>query len=369
LKENGANNNISVFFLFYLHDMKNEVIIIGAGLTGLTIAYLLQKKGIVATIIESRDRIGGRIHTVTTETNTDLELGATWFANGHIYLRSLLDEFKIRYFEQFQEGESALVYNSMVPAHRFVTPTNEEKSNRIENGSKAIIEALSKAFTGSIVLNEKIEQITDKGDYVELTSHTNKTYSATNVIVALPPKLIPSQIECNPELPSELITAMNATHTWMSDAMKFTLTYKTPFWKEEGKSGMVISQIGAATEVYDHCNYQQNQFALMGFINQNLRNYSREDRRAKIVAYLSEYLSSEAENYLDYKEKDWSLDEYTSTKDVLKDSGYRLPYGNPILNKKYMNDKLYFSGTETSEQFGGYMEGAILAAIDVANSF
>jgi monoamine oxidase len=349
--------------------MKNEVIIIGAGLTGLTIAYLLQKKGVGATIIESRDRIGGRIHTVTSETNTDLELGATWFANGHIHLRSLLDEFNIGYFEQYQEGESALVYNSMVPAHRFITPPNEEKSNRIENGSNAIINALSNAFTGSIVLNEKIKHIANKGDYVELTSHTNKTYSATNVIVALPPKLISSQIECTPELPSELITAMHANHTWMSDAMKFTLTYKTPFWKEGGKSGMVISQIGAATEVYDHSNYLQNQFALMGFINQNLRNYSLADRKAKIVAYLSEYISSEAENYLDYKEKDWSLDEHTSTKDVLKVNGYRLPYGNPILNKKYMNDKLYFAGTETSKMFGGYMEGAIISAIDLANNF
>ena len=349
--------------------MKNEVIIIGAGLTGLTIAYLLQKKGIRATIIESRDRIGGRINTVATETNTDLELGATWFANGHIHLRSLLDEFNIGYFEQYQEGESALVYNSMVPAHRFVTPPNEEKSNRIENGSNAIINALSNAFTGSIVLNEKIERITEKGNSLELTSHTNKTYSSAKVIVTLPPKLIASQIEFTPSLPSELITAMNATHTWMSDAMKFTLTYKTPFWKQEGKSGMVISQIGPAAEVYDHSNYQQNQFALMGFINQNLRNYSREDRKAKIVAYISQYLSSKAENYLDYKEKDWSLDEDTSTKDVLIANGYRLPYGNPILSKKYMNDKLYFSGTETSKQFGGYMEGAIIAALGLAKSF
>jgi monoamine oxidase len=43
--------------------MKKEhstIVIIGAGLTGLTIAYLLKKQGIAATIIEARDRLGGR---------------------------------------------------------------------------------------------------------------------------------------------------------------------------------------------------------------------------------------------------------------------------------------------------------------------
>jgi monoamine oxidase len=33
-----------------------------------------------------------------------------------------------------------------------------------------------------------------------------------------------------------------------------------------------------------------------------------------------------------------------------------------------MNDKLYFCGTETAEAFGGYMEGAIVAAQRVAGN-
>ena len=252
--------------------------------------------------------------------------------------------------------ESTLVYNTMVLPHRFVTPSNDEKSYRIENRSKEVIDGLAKAFTGSNILNEKIENIQEKGAYFELTSHTNKSYSAANVTI--PPKLIPSQIQFTPGLTSELSTVMKSTHTWMSDSIKFALTYKTPFWKEEGKSGMVISQIGVAIEVYDHSNYQQNEFALMGFINQNLRNFSKEDRKAKIIAYLSQYLSSEAVNYLDYKEKDWSLDEHTSTNEAIERIGLHLSYGNPIFNKKFMNDKLYFD-----------MEGAIASAIHIANSF
>jgi monoamine oxidase len=44
-----------------------KIIIIGAGLSGLMIAYLLQKKGI-DVLIEANTRIGGRIETVTGTT-------------------------------------------------------------------------------------------------------------------------------------------------------------------------------------------------------------------------------------------------------------------------------------------------------------
>ena len=40
-----------------------EVTVIGAGLTGLTTAYLLKRKGIRVCVIESDSRIGGQIQT------------------------------------------------------------------------------------------------------------------------------------------------------------------------------------------------------------------------------------------------------------------------------------------------------------------
>jgi monoamine oxidase len=34
-----------------------------------------------------------------------------------------------------------------------------------------------------------------------------------------------------------------------------------------------------------------------------------------------------------------------------------------------MNDRLFFSGTENSTQYGGYMEGAIISAKNIAGKF
>ncbi|WP_185218103.1 NAD(P)/FAD-dependent oxidoreductase [Sphingobacterium mizutaii] len=60
-----------------------RIVIIGGGLSGLTLAYLLSKKNINVLILEASARLGGRIQTVKGKLRTPLELGATWFSDMH----------------------------------------------------------------------------------------------------------------------------------------------------------------------------------------------------------------------------------------------------------------------------------------------
>lgn len=53
-----------------------DVIIIGAGAAGLAAAKTLSAHGISVTILEARDRPGGRIHTVAGASGAPVELGA-----------------------------------------------------------------------------------------------------------------------------------------------------------------------------------------------------------------------------------------------------------------------------------------------------
>ncbi len=55
-----------------------EVIVIGAGIAGLSAASNLQKQGKKVVVLEARERIGGRIWTDHSWNNLSLDLGATW---------------------------------------------------------------------------------------------------------------------------------------------------------------------------------------------------------------------------------------------------------------------------------------------------
>jgi monoamine oxidase len=57
---------------------QRRILVIGAGLAGLTAARRLKASGHEVIILEGRDRIGGRIHTSAKWDDLPLDLGATW---------------------------------------------------------------------------------------------------------------------------------------------------------------------------------------------------------------------------------------------------------------------------------------------------
>mgnify|MGYP003557557708 FL=1 len=59
-------------------DSRRRVLVIGAGAAGLAAASALSAKGLAVTVLEARDRIGGRVFTSSQWPGQPIDLGASW---------------------------------------------------------------------------------------------------------------------------------------------------------------------------------------------------------------------------------------------------------------------------------------------------
>ena len=247
------------------------IIIIGAGLSGLLTAYRLKTAGIPFLVLEARDRIGGRIHTLNGKEDTPLEMGTTWFNPQHRYLIQLLEELDIPYFTQYMKGTAFFHHTLNSPADIINLP-QDEPSFRISGGTSNLINTLyNNLEEGDVLFNQSVTSI--KSTAEALIVEANDSYKAEKVVLAIPPKLWGSKISFDPALPTDLTKTAKHTHTWMEDSIKVALVYDTPFWKEKGQSGTLFSNFGPLTEFYDHCNIEESKYALCGFMNPALQQY------------------------------------------------------------------------------------------------
>jgi len=87
----------------------SSVIIIGAGFAGLAAARQLKKKNMKVTVLEARNRIGGRVYSFPIPNeNLVIELGAEWVGKSHERIIQMCDEFKLELFNN--QFESHLLY-------------------------------------------------------------------------------------------------------------------------------------------------------------------------------------------------------------------------------------------------------------------
>ncbi|GAL01315.1 amine oxidase [Nonlabens ulvanivorans] len=345
--------------------MKNKnIIILGAGLCGLTLAYLLRNSNYQITVIEARNRLGGRILTKNTSGETPIDLGPAWLWNQNTNLLNLLKELEIPIHQQFATGNA--YYQSMAsqPPQLFQLPENQEPSYRMAGGTNSIIKKLSSILSSiDLKLNEPVLNLEENVHLIDVRT-SQSTYQADLVVSTIPPGLLVNNIEFTPDLPDSLVNIANNTHTWMADSIKFGLSYDKPFWKEKGLSGSCFSNVGPFTELYDHTNYNENRFALAGFMKPALSDLSSSQRKKVILNQLVDFLGKEALDFISYEEQCWAQEKFTRAQ-----SHYLLsPHqnnGHSVYNHLYFNNKLIISGTETASQYAGYMEGAVRRAQSV----
>ncbi len=93
-----------------------DVVVVGAGLSGLICARELRRQGLAVQLLEARERWGGRMHGRTTPSGWPVDLGGQWVGASHHRLLALLAELGLHRFPTPYDGEGVFHWNGA--AHR-----------------------------------------------------------------------------------------------------------------------------------------------------------------------------------------------------------------------------------------------------------
>ncbi|MEO9869231.1 flavin monoamine oxidase family protein [Ekhidna sp.] len=352
-----------------MKESKKEITIIGAGLTGLTLAYILKKENYSIRIIEAREEIGGRILSVRKENLAPLEMGATWFGHKHTQINEILADLGINSFEQ-RLGENAIYepLSTSPPQLVKLPPNGDESSFRIKDGSISLIQCLANHLQSAceIFTSKKVISIEKSTDGICVKTE-NDEFKSDVVVSTLPPYLLLKTVSFSPALHPKVREVMRETHTWMGESIKVGLNYKKPFWRKANLSGTIFSNVGPIPEMYDHANFEDSHFALKGFLNGAYFALKKEERLGLILTQLRKYFGNQADDFIWYEEKVWRNDPLTFSpyeSDILPHQNN----GHPVFAQPLLDNTFFIAGSETASQFPGYMEGAIRSAQYVAAS-
>ncbi len=102
-----------------------DVVVIGAGLAGLTAARILTANNVDVIVLEARNRVGGRMYTRPASDGTLLDLGAQWIGPTQERLAALAADLGVSTFRSYDTGDNIEYRNGQRTIYSGAVPTTD----------------------------------------------------------------------------------------------------------------------------------------------------------------------------------------------------------------------------------------------------
>src|SRR5829696_6354895 len=390
-----------------MHDC--DVVVVGAGLAGLTAARELTGAGLDVQVLEARDRVGGRTlnHSVGDGPEDVVELGGQWVGPTQLEVMALAGELGLATYPTHSEGKNLFEvaegkikrYSGTIPMlgplvmadygradlrlkrliKKVSTVAPSELSllhvlfyaasaggwddlldteggaqqDRIVGGSQLISLRMAEELGDRVQLSAPVLAIRTENDGVVVGE-----VRARRAIVAVPPTLA-GRIDYDPPLPGprdQLTQRMP-----MGAVIKTMTIYDEPFWREDGLSGACLSLPGPAQVIFDNTPPSGTPGVILGFLEARdaraLGAVSEAERRDAVVAGLTRIFGPRAAKPSGYVEKNWTAEPYSrGCYAGVLGPGAWTAYGTWL---REPIERIHWAGTETATRWMGYFDGAV----------
>ncbi len=335
-----------------------EVVVVGAGIAGISAAASLAAIGLSVRVFESRDRVGGRLHAHRTDDGTAFDLGATWFWPGETNVADLAAELGIPTHDQYLAGDA--MFHHPDGSQRVEGNPLDVASSRFSDGADGLVTALAATLPdGVVTLRQPVTAVEATDDRLVLTTAAGAV-GARHVILAVPPALVSATIDFVPDLPERVAGLASVTPVWMGATTKVVVRFREAFWRTAGLSGSGISHHGPMRELHDMSGPDGSPAAIFGFVPASEAE-APTVTGDRVIEQLIEMFGPAAADPLEVIIHDWRHEPWTSPPGVEQLSAYQA-FGHPLFSQPAMNGRLHWASTETAARNPGHIEGALIAA-------